>query len=197
METSPLNNDAHGLLYTRAASSSIDTESPFICNVCLDITTKDPVVTQCGHLYCWPCLYRWLNTRHATCPVCKAAVTKENVIPLFIRGNEQDPRASSSSAGVSTDVPSRPAARRPDPHAASDGTPLLSNNNNAEYGSITQTGAMGYFPSLFGLQFQPFPYPFPVNTDSAVQTEDQTQERNISKFIIFSSLVALLTLLLL
>lgn len=48
-----------------------DRDSAFICNICLEITTKDPVVTQCGHLYCWSCLFRWLNTRHSTCPVCK------------------------------------------------------------------------------------------------------------------------------
>jgi hypothetical protein len=29
----------------------------FECNVCLELA-KDPVVTLCGHLYCWPCLYR-------------------------------------------------------------------------------------------------------------------------------------------
>ena len=32
-------------------------EEQFECNVCLDLA-KEPVVTLCGHLYCWPCLYR-------------------------------------------------------------------------------------------------------------------------------------------
>src|SRR5271163_2259848 len=26
------------------------------CNICFD-NARDPVVTQCGHLYCWPCLH--------------------------------------------------------------------------------------------------------------------------------------------
>ena len=63
-----------------------DNDSVFVCNICLDtVKDKDPVVTQCGHLYCWACLFRWLNTSHTTCPVCKAGVTQDNVIPIFIR----------------------------------------------------------------------------------------------------------------
>jgi RING-type zinc-finger len=31
--------------------------TPFDCNICLDMP-GDPVVTACGHLYCWSCLYR-------------------------------------------------------------------------------------------------------------------------------------------
>ena len=32
----------------------------FDCNICLE-DVYDPVVTRCGHLYCWPCLYKWLE----------------------------------------------------------------------------------------------------------------------------------------
>ena len=41
----------------------------------------DPVVTQCGHLYCWPCLHRWLKVQRDTytCPVCKAGVERTKV----------------------------------------------------------------------------------------------------------------------
>jgi hypothetical protein len=35
---------------------------------------------------------QWLNTGHTTCPVCKAGVSRENVIPLYIRGSSEDPR---------------------------------------------------------------------------------------------------------
>ena len=34
-----------------------DGPGDFDCNVCYD-TAREPVVTMCGHLYCWPCLYR-------------------------------------------------------------------------------------------------------------------------------------------
>ena len=31
-------------------------DSPFECNICLDIASE-PMLTTCGHLYCWPCIY--------------------------------------------------------------------------------------------------------------------------------------------
>ncbi|XP_064115873.1 LOW QUALITY PROTEIN: E3 ubiquitin-protein ligase RNF185-like [Macrobrachium nipponense] len=69
--------------------------SNFECNICLD-TAKDAVISMCGHLFCWPCLHQWLETRpnNQTCPVCKAAISREKVIPLYGRGsgNQQDPR---------------------------------------------------------------------------------------------------------
>jgi E3 ubiquitin-protein ligase RNF5 len=50
-------------------SDTVDPDAVFTCHICLDaVSNKDPVVTQCGHLYCWPCLYRWLQTQHTTCP---------------------------------------------------------------------------------------------------------------------------------
>ncbi|CAN0532329.1 unnamed protein product, partial [Ectocarpus sp. 12 AP-2014] len=67
-------------------------DSWFECNICLE-GVKEPVVTRCGHLFCWPCLYRWLNTNQTECPVCKAGVTAMNVIPLYGRGTDNiDPR---------------------------------------------------------------------------------------------------------
>lgn len=67
----------------------------FECNICLD-TAKDAVVSMCGHLYCWPCLHQWLETRphRKLCPVCKAAISKEKVIPLYGRNSskQDDPR---------------------------------------------------------------------------------------------------------
>lgn len=70
-------------------------DSIYECNICLD-TAKDAVVSMCGHLFCWPCLHQWLETRpnRQLCPVCKAAISKEKVIPLYGRGsnNQEDPR---------------------------------------------------------------------------------------------------------
>lgn len=92
-------------------------DSMFECNICLD-TAKEAVVSMCGHLFCWPCLHQWLETRPARqlCPVCKAAISKEKVVPLYGRGStkEEDPRSK---------VPPRPAGQRtePEPNATFQG----------------------------------------------------------------------------
>mmetsp|Transcript_34685 Transcript_34685/g.59609 ORF Transcript_34685/g.59609 Transcript_34685/m.59609 type:complete len:308 (+) Transcript_34685:113-1036(+) len=141
----------------RARSESRE-DCEYSCNVCLEVAVE-PVVTQCGHLFCWPCLYRWLNDqrfvliRNTTttvttdaavaiiiiiirgrsnsrnshrndtrvtlplprsidaklCPVCKAPVTLESVIPLYHQSNAvMDPRRRRS------EIPQRPAAQRPE-----------------------------------------------------------------------------------
>tara|TARA_B100000073_G_scaffold312652_2_gene286561 strand:- start:6403 stop:6852 length:450 start_codon:yes stop_codon:yes gene_type:complete len=30
------------------------------CNICLE-TAKEPIITQCGHLYCWPCIHKYVR----------------------------------------------------------------------------------------------------------------------------------------
>jgi len=78
----------------------------FECNICLD-TASDPVVTMCGHFYCWPCIAMWLE-RSDQCPVCKSVISKEKIIPVYARGAERkDPREK--------DIPHRPAGHREEP----------------------------------------------------------------------------------
>jgi E3 ubiquitin ligase, putative len=80
----------------------------FECNICLD-TAKDAVVSMCGHLFCWPCLYQWLETKPSrqVCPVCKAAISKDKVTPIYGRGSsKKDPREK---------LPPRPAGHRTEP----------------------------------------------------------------------------------
>ncbi|XP_047338680.1 E3 ubiquitin-protein ligase RMA1H1-like [Impatiens glandulifera] len=64
----------------------------FECNICLD-PVQDAVVTICGHLYCWKCIYKWIHLESSNekqCPVCKAEVSERRLIPLYAagRGNE-------------------------------------------------------------------------------------------------------------
>jgi len=139
--------------------------SAFECNICFDLP-KDPVVTQCGHLYCWPCIYRWMNVaqsaqNHSLCPVCKAAVEKQTVIPIYGRGNEEDdPRERPVD-----EIPPRPQGQRTEAvhnhNTNAYGMPTMHfgspfagfyPHDGANYGSFSFT-AFGLFPSLFGMQF--------------------------------------------
>jgi E3 ubiquitin-protein ligase RNF5 len=36
-------------------------DNRFLCSICLETVSNEPVVTRCGHLYCWTCLYQWLQ----------------------------------------------------------------------------------------------------------------------------------------
>ncbi|KAK3154733.1 hypothetical protein QOZ80_2BG0194470 [Eleusine coracana subsp. coracana] len=96
----------------------------FDCNICLD-AAADPVVTLCGHLYCWPCIYEWLrpetdadaesrsSARRQFCPVCKAAVTPNALVPLYGRGSSARPEKP--PRGVLS-IPRRPAVPQSDQH---------------------------------------------------------------------------------
>ncbi|KAJ1398864.1 Zinc finger, RING-type [Sesbania bispinosa] len=56
----------------------------FDCNICLNMA-RDPVLTCCGHLFCWPCFYRlsytYSNVRE--CPVCDEKVNETSIIPIY------------------------------------------------------------------------------------------------------------------
>ncbi|MBA0627770.1 hypothetical protein Godav_022579 [Gossypium davidsonii] len=68
----------------------------FNCNICLDFA-HEPIVTLCGHLYCWPCIYKWLHVQsaslasdeHPQCPVCKADISHTTMVPLYGRGQSE------------------------------------------------------------------------------------------------------------
>ncbi|KAJ7948303.1 E3 ubiquitin-protein ligase RMA1H1-like [Quillaja saponaria] len=97
--------------------SDKDASGGFDCNICLD-SVQDPVVTLCGHLYCWPCIYKWLHLQNISaenqdqqphCPVCKAEVSQSSLVPLYGRGNTM--RASKAKvAHIGMAIPQRPPA---------------------------------------------------------------------------------------
>ncbi|KAK4373977.1 hypothetical protein RND71_004654 [Anisodus tanguticus] len=95
-------------------TTSDNIASCFDCNICLD-SAHDPVVTLCGHLYCWPCIYKWLQVdssgpvEKSKCPVCKARISNSSVVPLYGRGlSSPDSKSKKSQADV--DIPHRPQA---------------------------------------------------------------------------------------
>lgn len=91
---------------SKGASAPSDVGEKFECNICFD-QANEPVVSLCGHLYCWPCLDRWMQSqRLPSCPVCKAGIGKDKLIPIFTRGAERANPMHSSTP--------RPQAQRPD-----------------------------------------------------------------------------------
>ncbi|XP_047320796.1 E3 ubiquitin-protein ligase RMA1H1-like [Impatiens glandulifera] len=94
------------------------------CNICLDLV-HDPVVTLCGHLYCWACIYKWIIQYSQTnnnnnmnnniispascCPVCKSEILLEtSLVPLYSRGQTTKVAQQSNVDHLGLIVPKRP-----------------------------------------------------------------------------------------
>jgi len=84
----------------------------FECSICFDVASE-PVVTLCGHLYCWPCLFTWMQRagNPCPCPVCKASVLESELVPLYSRSQNTDGRKRLGAE----DAPPRPRPRAPPP----------------------------------------------------------------------------------
>ncbi|ONK55355.1 uncharacterized protein A4U43_UnF4440 [Asparagus officinalis] len=160
--------------YGRSSNDSNNEAGDFECNICLELA-QDPIVTLCGHLFCWPCLYQWLHV-HAhswDCPVCKAIIEEEKLVPLYGRGKTStDPRFK-TMPGVN--IPHRPAGPRP----ANVPRPPESNHNhnhnhnhfphmnpwfmggapaaNTRFGNFTFSAAIGGLFPLLNFQVHGFP----------------------------------------
>lgn len=100
--------------------SAENVDGCFDCNICLDYA-HDPVVTLCGHLYCWPCIYKWLHVQSSSsdagdqqkCPVCKAIVSTALLVPLYGRGNTvSDSETGTRRPSLGVVLPRRPEALR-------------------------------------------------------------------------------------
>ncbi|OVA04563.1 zinc finger protein [Macleaya cordata] len=139
----------------------------FECNICFELA-QDPIVTLCGHLYCWPCLYKWLHihSHSQECPVCKALVQEEKLVPLYGRGKTSTDPRSKSVPGIN--IPNRPAgqrpetAPRPDPnHFPQHGFGYVGGFSpmaTPRFGNFALSAAFGgLFPALFNLQVHGYP----------------------------------------
>lgn len=92
----------------------------FDCNICFD-SAQDPIVTLCGHLYCWPCIYKWLQVQISSesdqlsgnnCPVCKANISISSLVPLYGRGIPSS-EMGSNKPNLDMTVPRRPTPSGP------------------------------------------------------------------------------------
>ncbi|CAL0333758.1 unnamed protein product [Lupinus luteus] len=87
----------------------------FDCNICLE-PAHEPVVTLCGHLYCWPCIYKWIHVQSSsvepdqqqTCPVCKAEISHASLVPLYGRGTSNSESDEANKLQMGLGIPHRP-----------------------------------------------------------------------------------------
>ncbi|CAM9788465.1 unnamed protein product, partial [Ectocarpus fasciculatus] len=131
------NDNSNSVESSRPGGGPGGEDSEWECSICFE-SLKDPVCTSCGHLFCWPCLYRWMNTGKTTCPVCKAGVTRENVIPIYTRCSRTDPRTR--------DIPDRPAGQRPVPERPAQPRQGQGGQGQGQFGGLTFSAGVGFFP---------------------------------------------------
>ncbi|XP_010508301.1 PREDICTED: uncharacterized protein LOC104784897 isoform X2 [Camelina sativa] len=84
----------------------------FDCNICLE-KAESPILTCCGHLFCWGCFYQlpliYLNIKE--CPVCDGEVTDAEVIPIYGNGDDcVSTKPKFEDCGIT--LPPRPNAKR-------------------------------------------------------------------------------------
>lgn len=84
----------------------------FDCNICFD-RAKDPILTCCGHLFCWSCFWKlsYAYSDVKECPVCNGEVTEEGIIPIYGNGSVGNSDQFHSDEHGSR-VPPRPRSRR-------------------------------------------------------------------------------------
>lgn len=112
-------HDWKSISATAAAEPEMENISGgFDCNICLDFAS-DPVVTLCGHLYCWPCIYKWFHFQSSTlsskdlpkCPVCKSEISDATVVPLYAHShNQKESQLEAKSPSLDVTIPPRPPA---------------------------------------------------------------------------------------
>ncbi|CAC5361818.1 E3 ubiquitin-protein ligase RNF185-like [Mytilus californianus] len=153
------------------------------CNICLD-TAKDAVVSMCGHLFCWPCLHQWLETRpnRKLCPVCKAGIDKDKVIPIYGRGStdKTDPREK---------LPPRPPGQRPEPENNGGAFPGFGLGD----GGFQMSFGIGAFP--FGIFASAFNFNDGRPAPAAPGSPHHTEEQFLSKVFLWVAVLFMFWLL--
>uniref|UniRef100_A0A3Q3ITP6 RING-type E3 ubiquitin transferase n=1 Tax=Monopterus albus TaxID=43700 RepID=A0A3Q3ITP6_MONAL len=152
----------------RAGPESGSQDSTFECNI---------------YIVCLSLMFTWLETRpnRQVCPVCKAGISRDKVIPLYGRGStgQQDPRER---------TPPRPQGQRPEPE------------NRGGFqgfgfgdGGFQMSFGIGAFP--FGI----FATAFNINDGrpppAAPGTPQHTDEQFLSRLFLFVALVIMFWLL--
>lgn len=125
----------------QSSAEGSEQSSSFSCSVCREKEVEDPVVSACGHLFCWSCLLQWLDASNSTCPVCTANLERSEVTPLYV-GDTLARKCSSPK------LPNRPRSRTLSPRGSKpvrSAVPLKREQAGTGHPDAP-------FPSLVGLQ---------------------------------------------
>ena len=163
-----------------SATAAAAVDSRFCCNICLEAVV-DPVATLCGHLYCWPCLFRWLepgmypaeraslgimqpylasDVNRRVCPVCKAHCSIPTLVPIYVResnegGHDYSSGTKKESGKKSIQDDSEPKDESYETRNESeDAVGGLERDNNDPTGTSveSQAAALGVSESVAGLR---------------------------------------------
>ncbi|KAJ0397610.1 hypothetical protein P43SY_003494 [Pythium insidiosum] len=165
-----------------------------------------PVVTLCGHLYwCVPLagdasivsLMGWMANR-SDCPVCKAGISEENVIPVYGRGAEAaDPRKQLQLQADG--IPERPRGQRLDPERLRRQRIRPYGVWDASSSGLSSSPTLNIFPAFFGGPLggpQQSPTHHPDGTPlSPVEARQQMQQAFLSRLLLIVGSLVLLCLL--
>ncbi|CAA2979645.1 E3 ubiquitin-protein ligase RMA1H1-like [Olea europaea var. sylvestris] len=187
------------------AKDSEKTSPCFDCSICLDFA-RDPVVTLCGHLYCWPCIYKWFQSaslesdQHLPrCPVCKTEISDKTMVPLYGRG-----QCLSETEDKGENIPPRPPARSTqdlynssDPYPGNEGDPSsqfdLSHPGIGMYGEMVYARVFGNSESLY---WYPNSYHLVGNSSPRLRRQQLQANKSLNRISIFLFCCYLLCLLL-
>lgn len=128
----------------------MEASARFECHICYELATE-PVVTRCGHLFCWTCLHHWMQQNRATvtCPVCKGGISESSLIPLYTRGDEnQEPSGGPSRPNAEWQQPEPNQAYNPVSDMKFEG---FSRPQTSQTDSLSIQAGYGFFPSLVTL----------------------------------------------
>lgn len=167
----------------------------FDCSICLDFA-KDPVVTLCGHLYCWPCIYKWLSFPtdsgdNPPCPVCKSEISDTSVVPLYGRGKTfSDNEPGGKTPNNTAVIPPRPhaallspanSARQPPYESQSDGLDAY-NPNVWMYGEMIYARVFGNSQSLYTF---PNSYHLAGSNSPRLRRQEMQVDRSLNRLTLF------------